>query len=187
MWGTVCDDYWDEKDASVVCRMLGYSPYGTVYCGCVLFSFIILGAIAISNAYTEGNWYMHFKDLNCSGHEENIFDCPFDKFIDSSCSNYEDASVICQCKMIKLCLNIILLVYEVNTVAYSDCNTGAVKLTGGPNEREGKVEVCINGVWGSVCDNGWDLHEAHVVCKQLGFGGISKCLITTVSVVYLSF
>jgi deleted-in-malignant-brain-tumors protein 1 len=29
--------------------------------------------------------------------------------------------------------------------------------------------VCVNGVWGSICDNGWDKTDAYVVCKQLGF------------------
>jgi deleted-in-malignant-brain-tumors protein 1 len=35
-------------------------------------------------------------------------------------------------------------------------------------ENEGRVEVCINNVWGAICDNGWDKTDANVVCKQLG-------------------
>ena len=36
------------------------------------------------------------------------------------------------------------------------------------------MEVCINGVWGSVCSSGWDETDAFVTCKQLGYGNAGK-------------
>lgn len=46
---------------------------------------------------------------------------------------------------------------------------GALRLVGGRGPWEGNVEIFHVGRWGSVCDDEWDLREAHIVCKNLGF------------------
>ncbi|XP_072171895.1 uncharacterized protein [Diadema setosum] len=80
-WGTVCDDYWDNNDAAVVCRMLGYS-----------------GGTAYSNAYYgagSSSQATVLDDVQCTGSEIDIGACSHNAYLDENCSHSEDAGVSC--------------------------------------------------------------------------------------------
>ena len=60
------------------------------------------------------------------------------------------------------------------------CTHGNVRLVGGYSEYEGRLELCYNGQWSTVCNNGADLrgHAATVVCSQLGFDTDGRTFMT---------
>ena len=57
------------------------------------------------------------------------------------------------------------------TLTFTACTNSDIRLMNGtePSMREGRVEICYNNAYGSICDDFWDILDAGVVCRQLGF------------------
>ena len=63
------------------------------------------------------------------------------------------------------------------------CTNGVIRLANGSNEFEGRVEICLNDTFGTVCGTtSWNENNAKVVCRQLGYEmeGLCKCLLDTI-------
>jgi len=59
------------------------------------------------------------------------------------------------------------------------CTEGSIRLVGGTNVYEGRVEVCHNGEWGTVCDDSWSSNDGIVACRQLGYSFVRVDIFTS--------
>ncbi|KAM8831648.1 scavenger receptor cysteine-rich domain-containing protein DMBT1 [Spinachia spinachia] len=126
-WGTICDDRWGMQEATVACQELD--------CGTAL-------SVKYKAHFGRGKGQVWLDDLDCTGHETAIGDCPHRGFGEHDCDHNEDASVVC---------------------------SEWIRLMNGTDRCSGRVEVFHDGKWAKICKN-WGNNEAAVVCQELDCG-----------------
>ncbi|PIK43387.1 putative deleted in malignant brain tumors 1 protein [Apostichopus japonicus] len=95
-----------------------------------------------SASYGKGTGPIWLDDVQCFGSEENILACHKVGVLVHNCGHHEDAGVKCRKE---------------------------IRLVGGTTDDEGRIEIFLNGAWGTICDDSWGMDDANVACRQLGY------------------
>ena len=136
---------------------------------------LYVGAQAFSNAfYGQGSGPLYLDNVQCSGSELDLFDCPGDT--SPSCTQSDAAGVSCNPTRKPVNQYNGVTWYDVVCILAAVCVENSVQLVGGLDRNVGRVEVCVFETWRTVCDRSWTSEDAAVVCKQLGFSRWSEYL-----------
>jgi len=136
VWGTICDDVFDSNDngCGVICRQMGYADGQEVD--------------------ASGDGEIVLDNVNCSGNEARIDQCPANAWRSHNCSHGEDVGCTC-----------------------SGGTEGDVRFDANVANL---VRVYHNGNWGTICDDYFDRNDngCRVVCHMMGLTGGEELSVT---------
>ena len=168
-WGSVCDDRWDQYDARVVCRMLGYSD---------ALEAVFSGRMG-SMSDVAPIW---MDNVHCRGDEESIFDCIQNPLGRHDCDHSEDAGVKCSVPIpVKVDrLPVRVFCPPANNDSNGNVTAGSCKDCGNTMLRdqndcvsnaevEGFPQAFYDGEWHFIDGSRWGDKESFVFCGQLGY------------------
>lgn len=106
------------------------------------------------NNYRVGTGPVWLSELSCTGQESSLSQCDHKGWGINNCTHEKDANVIC---------------YDTPTEKPTIRPSTTVRLRDGPTPESGRVEIYHNGIWGTICDDNWDIRDATVICNMLSF------------------
>lgn len=190
-WGYVCDDNFGLEAANVVCREAGFAG-GAIEVKPHSYFPPNTTADTTREDEEDGPFFM-MDAVRCHGNESSLRECTFNGWGVSDCNAEEVVGVVCRtpvmtcpqdywlCHTSEECIPVPFLCDNVRDCADGSDESSdhckaplAIRLAGGPNSREGRVEINYHGTWGTVCDDDFGVREARVICRQLGFNGTAE-------------